>query len=150
VNGERLLIFHRSLFTTDSKIMWFRRTDGVLFCADEGSASFQLMSKSGEFDEVIEIVETENGEKIGLTGRSEMWKDNDEKPESVETDLLKTALKYQDLTDQLRLESENEKLTETQQPALADSQTTGDSGQGSAAVGRAARKSNKAKNSNRT
>lgn len=29
--------------------MWFKRNDGVLMCADETSASFQMMLKSAEF-----------------------------------------------------------------------------------------------------
>ena len=34
--------------------MWFKRSDGGLFSAEENSASFQLMSKDGSFETVIE------------------------------------------------------------------------------------------------
>ena len=34
--------------------MWFRRNDGQMFEAEEGSASHKMMSASGEFEEAAE------------------------------------------------------------------------------------------------
>lgn len=67
--------------------MWFKRSDGQLFEASEDSASFQMMAKSGEFEEVLGFVETKEGEKIGLTGKSELWKDDESNAQTKQSSL---------------------------------------------------------------
>lgn len=72
-------------------IIWFKRNDGQLFAATEDSAHFTLMKNSGEFDEVLENIETPDGEKIALTGKPELWKDNESDAQTNKSALADAA-----------------------------------------------------------
>lgn len=72
---------------------WFKRNDGQLFEAEDGSAQFELMSKSGDFEEVLEFVETAEGKKLGLTGKPELWKDDESDAQTQQPSLENAGTK---------------------------------------------------------